>query len=37
MNPHTYGYLIFGKGVKNIQWKKKTSSSTNGAGTMVIM
>jgi hypothetical protein len=22
MNPHTYGYLIFNKGVKTIQWKK---------------
>jgi hypothetical protein len=22
MNPHTYGHLIFDKGVKNIQWKK---------------
>ena len=22
MNPHTYGYVIFDKGVKTIQWKK---------------
>ena len=22
MNPHTYGYLIFDKGAKTIQWKK---------------
>ena len=22
INPHTYGYLIFDKGGKNIQWKK---------------
>jgi hypothetical protein len=22
MNPYTYGHLIFGKGVKPIQWKK---------------
>jgi hypothetical protein len=22
MNPHTYGHLIFDKGVKTIQWKK---------------
>jgi hypothetical protein len=22
MNPHTYGYLIFDKGAKIIQWKK---------------
>jgi hypothetical protein len=34
MNPHTYGHLIFRKGVKTIQWrkKKKTAFSTNGAG-----
>jgi hypothetical protein len=25
MNPHTYGHLIFDKGAKNIQWKKKDS------------
>jgi hypothetical protein len=23
MNPHTYGHLIFGKGSKIIQWKKR--------------
>jgi hypothetical protein len=23
MNPHTYGYLIFGKGAKATQWKKR--------------
>jgi hypothetical protein len=23
MNPHTYGHLIFGKGAKAIQWKKR--------------
>ena len=33
MNPHTYGYLIFDKGAKTIQCKKKTAFSTNGAGT----
>jgi hypothetical protein len=31
MNPHTYGHLIFDKGAKNIQWRKKTVFSTNGA------
>jgi len=31
INPCTYGYLIFDKGVKNIQWAK-TASSINGAG-----
>ena len=25
MNPHTYGYLIFDKGAKTIQWGKKPS------------
>ena len=30
-NPHTYGYLIFEQGGKNIQWAK-TASSINGAG-----
>jgi hypothetical protein len=25
MNPHTYGHLIFDKGAKTIQWKKKTA------------
>jgi hypothetical protein len=33
MNPHTCGHLIFDKGAKTIQWKKKTAFSTNGAGT----
>jgi hypothetical protein len=33
MNQHTYGHLIFDKGAKTIQWKKKTAFSTNGAGT----
>jgi hypothetical protein len=23
MNTHTYGHLIFDKGAKNIQWKKR--------------
>ena len=23
MNPHLYGYLIFDKGAKTIQWEKK--------------
>jgi hypothetical protein len=23
MNPHTYGHLIFDKGTKTIQWKKR--------------
>jgi hypothetical protein len=32
MNPHTYGHLIFDKGAKTIQWKKKIVFSTNGAG-----
>ena len=31
MNPCTYGYLIFDKGGKNIQWGKDTSS-INDAG-----
>ena len=31
INPHTYGHLIFYKGVKNIQWRKITSS-VSGAG-----
>jgi hypothetical protein len=33
MNSCTYGHLIFDKGTKTIQWKKKTAFSTNGAGT----
>ena len=33
MNPHTYGHLIFDKGAKTIQWKKKTAFSTNDTGT----
>jgi hypothetical protein len=32
MIPHTYGHLIFDKGAKTIQWKKKAAFSTNGAG-----
>ena len=32
MNPHTYGHLIFDKGVKPSSGKK-TAFSTNGAGT----
>jgi hypothetical protein len=32
MNPYTYRYLIFEKGEKTFQWKKKTTFSTNGAG-----
>ena len=31
INPCTYGYLIFDKGGKTIQWAK-TASSINGAG-----
>ena len=32
VNPQTYGHLVFDKGVKDIQWKKKTTSLTSGAG-----
>ena len=31
INPFTYGYLIFDKGGKNMQWDKE-ASSINGAG-----
>ena len=33
MNPQTYGHLIFDKGAKTIQWKKRQFFSTNGYGT----
>ena len=32
MDPRLFGQLIFDKTGKNIQWKKKTLSSTNGVG-----
>jgi hypothetical protein len=32
MNSYNYGHLIFDKGGKTTQWKKKTTFSTNGAG-----
>ena len=33
INPCTYGYLIFDKGGKNIQWRKDNMVwETNGAG-----
>ena len=32
MNPQMHGQLIFDKAGKNIQWKKKTISSTNDVG-----
>ena len=28
INPHTYGQLVFDKGVKNIQWEKKNTVSS---------
>jgi hypothetical protein len=28
MNPHTYGYLVFDKGAKTIQWKKDSIFNT---------
>ena len=31
INPCTYGYLVFDKGDKNIQWEK-TDTSIDGAG-----
>jgi hypothetical protein len=31
MNPHIYGHLVFDKGAKTIQWKKRQHFSTNGA------
>ena len=31
INPHTYGYFIFDKGGKNVQWGK-AASSISGAG-----
>ena len=30
INPCTYGYLIFGKGGKNTQWKKDNLTSDAG-------
>jgi hypothetical protein len=33
MNPHTYVHLIFDKGAKTIQCKKKAAFSTNCFGT----
>ena len=32
INARTYGHLIFDKGGKDIQWKKKIASLTSGAG-----
>jgi hypothetical protein len=32
MNPHTYGHLIFDKGVKTIQWGGGAAFPTNGVG-----
>ena len=34
MDPQKYGQLIFDKAGKNIQWKKKPVSSTNGVATL---
>jgi hypothetical protein len=31
MNPHSYAHLMFDKGTKNLQWKKRVFS-TNVAG-----
>jgi len=30
INPHTYGQLVFDKGVKNVQWEKKNTVSSAG-------
>ena len=32
INPCTYGYLMFDKGGKNIQWRKDNLFLTSGAG-----
>jgi hypothetical protein len=34
MNPHTYGHLIFDKGAKTFQWKKRQHFQQNGAGSI---
>jgi hypothetical protein len=31
-NPQKYSHQIFHKGAQNMCWRKKTASSTNGAG-----